>query len=360
MKRTVPRAENRGCRPAVRRDQGVALIVVIWVLSLLAMVVASFAFDAFVEAKITTHYRNRLKALYLARSGVEIADMLMTRSEELRRKRSDLTSESRWYVPAKNLSRGLAVRGLTEPLGDGWITVDVVPEPARRNVNLLREEDWERVLTVGDLTEDLGLWPTLIESALDWMDPDSDPRRDGAETDDYYATLQPPYRAKNGPLDTVEELLLVRGWKRVFLTGGILEENSDDEEPLSIRGIRDLLTTYGDGKVNVNAASHRVLRTLPGIDTAFADAILAERDAGQERSGSNPDEETDTSFQSLDDFFRRVPGLDRAALTPYLTTSSRIFRITSSGTVGVVKVTVSCIALYDGNTLRILRWWEDE
>ncbi|MDI6774139.1 MAG: type II secretion system protein GspK [Verrucomicrobiota bacterium] len=344
-------------RGAAAARDGSALIVVVWVVSLLAMVVSSFAFEAFVEAKITTYYRNRLKTQCLARSGVEIAKMLMTRSDELTRKQTDMTEKSRWYSAAKNLSDGLAVCGLTEPLGDGAIVMDIVPEPARRNVNLLRsEDDWERVLAVGDITEDLGLWPVLIESFLDWTDADSTPRRDGAETDDHYATLTPPYRVKNGPLDTVEELLLIRGWKPVLLFGGVLNTARKDEEPIRISGIGDLLTTYGDGKVNVNAASRRALMTLPGIDDATADFIIAEREAGQEAEGA---EKPDTSFQSVSDFFARVPGLEGATLTPHITTGSKIFRITSVGTVGAVKNTVSCIVSRDGKNMKILRWREE-
>jgi hypothetical protein len=45
---------------------------------------------------------------------------------------------------------------------------------------------------------------------MDWIDPDDEPREMGAEME-YYGMLQPPYMPKNAPLDTVEELLLVRG-----------------------------------------------------------------------------------------------------------------------------------------------------
>ena len=53
-----------------------------------------------------------------------------------------------------------------------------------------------------------GMTDDVADAILDWIDEDDEPREYGAEWD-YYAQLQPPYKPKNGPLDTVEELLLV-------------------------------------------------------------------------------------------------------------------------------------------------------
>ena len=88
------------------------------------------------------------------------------------------------------------MRGFKHKLGNGVIFLDIVPEPARRNVNLLKHEDWEDVLETGGIPEDM--WPVLIDSVLDWIDRDSVERADGAETDDHYSQLERPYKAKNG------------------------------------------------------------------------------------------------------------------------------------------------------------------
>mgnify|MGYP000473525683 CR=1 FL=1 len=83
-----------------------------------------------------------------------------------------------------------------------------------------------------------------------WIDDDSEVRYDGAETDDYYATLDPPYVAKNGPLDTVGELLLIRGFSRAILYGGKLETGFEGEEPVTVSGIADLETLRRIGMVH--------------------------------------------------------------------------------------------------------------
>lgn len=63
-----------------------------------------------------------------------------------------------------------------------------------------------------------GMTETVADAILDYLDEDDEAREYGAESA-YYATLNPPYTPKNGPLDTVEELLRVRGVTPEMLFG---------------------------------------------------------------------------------------------------------------------------------------------
>jgi hypothetical protein len=75
----------------------------------------------------------------------------------------------------------------------------------------------------------------LVHAVLDWRDADEEVREFGAESA-YYQSLVVPYRAKNAPFDTVEELLMVRGFTGLMLYGedqnrnGLLDPNEDDGE----------------------------------------------------------------------------------------------------------------------------------
>ena len=92
-----------------RRD-GSALIIVLWVVGLLSMLIGSFAFDAHVESRITSYYRKRTKADYLARSGIEIAEMLMRGSAEITKdakKDDDENADDQWFDDKKKLKPGL-------------------------------------------------------------------------------------------------------------------------------------------------------------------------------------------------------------------------------------------------------------
>ncbi|OVE76178.1 hypothetical protein BVX97_01955 [bacterium E08(2017)] len=335
----------------------------------MSLLIGSFAFDARIEARIISYYRKRSKAVYIAKSGIELATLLMSRSSNVSKNNTSdgaglEDEEDEFYDQTLALSRGLAVRGLEHELGDGKIILDIVPEPARRNINNLGkndediEQNLERIFIAGGITEDTGLWPVLIESFLDWTDKDSQPRPDGAETEDYYGALTNSYKAKNGPLDTVGELLLIKGYNQAILSGGKLSEESELGEEVVVSGIQDLLTTYGDGKVNVNAASARVLMTLPGVDDLVANAIIEERE-GPEMDGVETDDNEDYSYQSAGDFVSRIPDLD-PNVGNYITTASTIYRISSVGEVGGVQKKVWCIVTHEGGKLNILRWREED
>lgn len=336
-----------------RVSSGSALIVVLWLVGILSMLVAAMAFEAHLEAQIASHARKKIKADQMVKSGVEIAELLMRKSGEITAGKlvEDETEEDRWFSAAKKLSEGLKVSGVRDEFAGGSIVVDIEPEPARRNVNLLTEEDWERVLETGNVPIDL--WPVLIESFQDWVDKDSEQRRDGAETENYYSTLEAPYRAKNGPLDSVDELLLVKGFGRAILYGGVIPGDENNPEPRQMSGISDLLTVFGDGKVNINAASQRVLMTLPGVDEIMAGAVVEEREGLL-----LPEEEReDTSFKSVEDMFRRIPEID-PVIKDRLTTSSKIYRITSEGIVGGVSRRVWCVGAFNNGRFEPLRWME--
>jgi type II secretory pathway component PulK len=135
---------------------------------------------------------------------------------------SKITPAWRYSVVAENLD------GLPDTMRYG-----ITPEASKLNLNTASEQEIEALLL--DVLPKLGIENAqeLIAALLDWMDPDDDTRSGGAETD-YYSTLKPGYKAKNGPLDTIDELLLVKGFSAAILYGedtnrnGILDRNEDD------------------------------------------------------------------------------------------------------------------------------------
>ena len=122
--------------------RGSALIIVLWVVALLSVLIGGFAFDMHVEAKIVSHLRKRLKAEYLAKAGLEYAQALFIHSQEIKGQGdSDEIKDKYWYDSAKRLRQGYAIMGLTEKLGEGSFVLDILPEPALRNINALKDAD---------------------------------------------------------------------------------------------------------------------------------------------------------------------------------------------------------------------------
>ena len=339
----------------------------LWVIGLLAMLVASLAFEARIEARMTSYYRNRTKADFLARSGLEIAELVMDKSQGL--SGTDVDEEKaesdEWYMDAKHLSDGGEIT-IDHDLskdgdGKGIIHLKITPEPALINVNMLTakrgdqsDKRWEAIFEVAGIPEEK--WAELIDAFYDWTDRDDDPRADGAETDDYYATLDKPYRARNGPLDTIGELRLIKGFSKAIVYGGDLNGDSTfKEDKIHCSGIADMLTTYGDGRINVNAASQRVLMTLPGVDENMVQLIQEEREGWTDDDGTKHDE----SFKSTSDFMSRIQDID-PAVKNMISTQSKIYRITSTGEINGVTRSLWCIVRFSRSGLTVLRWREDD
>ncbi len=133
----------------------------------------------------------------------------------------------------------------------------VVDESGRINLNSLLQIDktgntaQQILMALPNMTQD------VANSILDWMDADDTPRQDGAEND-YYSTQSPPYQCKNGPLDSLEELLLVKGVTPQLLFGndrnrnGVLDPGEDDGSGQVDRGWSAYLTVYSR-EANVDA-----------------------------------------------------------------------------------------------------------
>lgn len=403
-----------------RTRRGSALIIALWTIALLSLLVMSFASDAMIEGKIGTYVRQRRHNSYLTQSGVAITEMLLLKMGSVSSASSHDTEEDRWREPALRLKRGQAAT-IEEHIEDGVIRVEIVPEEARWNINLLcasatangatakasaqggsdslspYDEVWERILTEANVPEDR--WEELIDSWNDWTDTDSTPTGQNGAEDEYYTSLDTPYKTRNGPIDNIDELRLVKGFSDVILDGGCL--NPEEKNPnlrITVKGIKELFTTYGNGKINVNAAPMEVLMTIPGMDEITAGATIEEREGvGYDSTGSktrtgtsststtkgksststssrtttksssgssgkssdsDAEEEEDYSFKTVADFTSRVQIKD-TSIQQYVTTQSTTFRVKIIGKSAGISHAISAVVMVDNDTIKYLRWRED-
>jgi len=342
----------------MRNKQGSALIIVLWVVIILSLIVGSFSFEAQIQSRITSFYRKRDKADAIALSGIQVARLLIAKSKKINPNMSDEEAisiaiekeDDIWFPDAKNLALNNSVV-VEKEIAGGTLRLHVTSERSRRNVNRLKADDWERIFELTNVPEDM--WPELIDSFSDWVDKDGITRIDGAESDDYYMNLEEPYQARNGYLDSVGELLLIKGFSRALVYGGVMSDSENDIEPVMFDGFADMLTVYGDGKVDVNTASTRVLMTLPDVDDLVAGAIIEER----EGFFSEVEEIEAEPFKDESDFLARLELPN--SVKSYITTKSGTYRITSEGTMGNITRSIWCVANYKKNKIEYLRWRED-
>jgi type II secretory pathway component PulK len=190
----------------------------------------------------------------------------------------------------------------------------VSDETGKLNVNALLALDssgrvlHDALMKLPDMTDEVA-W-----SIVDYIDPDEEENPGGAETQ-YYSSLNPPYQAKNAPLDTIEELLLVQGVTPALLFGNDTNRNGklDPNEDTGFGGYNPgwaaYLTVYsrernvdadGAARVNLNGTDLNQLKTdlSTAIDEDTAYLILAFRLFGSS-SGSGGGKGANTQVGTL-------------------------------------------------------------
>jgi general secretion pathway protein K len=281
------------------RENGSALIVALWVILLLSLLIGSFAFDMHIEAGVTSFYRKRMQSQALAMGGIELAKFTLVAS-----KNPDGSDEPDFaglinedaLMAAENLAKGGKVT-LTRELGKGTFKVTIYPTESRYNVNKLTEEQWLDLLEYTGVPEEE--WDPLIDAFLDWTDENDLHRVNGAESDDPFYEDQ-GYKVKNAPLDTIEELSLIKGFTEEILYGASPETRAEDPGGDHPTGLIQHLTTWSSGCINPNAASVSTLMTLPGILDFQVESLQAFLAGEDGELGTEDDELFETVEEVMD------------------------------------------------------------
>jgi general secretion pathway protein K len=154
----------------------------------------------------------------------------------------------------------------------------------------------------------------------------------GAERE-YYLALKPPYPPKNGPLDSLGEMLLIKGIDSSIFYG------TDERE-----GLRNYLTVYSEGKININTASLPILLSLsPMVDQTMAQAVV--------------DSRREKPFRTTEDL-RSIPGWGSVypQISSEITVQSNYFSLEVQGNYHDVRAMVQAVIKREGRRTKILFW----
>lgn len=153
-------------------------------------------------------------------------------------------------------------------------------ESSKINLNALLQLD-----STGQVAHDMlmklpNMTEEIADAIIDWIDADDEPRANGAESE-VYGSMSPPYRCKNGPLDSVEELLLVRGVTPELLFGtdrnhnGIEDPGEDDGNGFD-PGWSRYLTVYTSQKnIDSDGNPRQFLNDSSDMATLYQNLITA-------------------------------------------------------------------------------------
>ena len=323
----------------LKSRQGFFLVLVLIVVAVATMAVYSFtelmlAYDdsAYLSGDI-------VQARVNVESGAEAVRLMLTEPPETRIEYGGIFNNAQMFQ-AVTVSLGddgttpsnfsILAPGLDDTGSLGGIRFGLQNESARLNINALTAlenssagllasvltatEDSESseddlasdniavslLLTLPGMTED------IADAILDWIDEDDEARPYGAEAE-YYTTLPTPYSPSNGPVLSVEELLLVRGVTPTLLFGADVNRNgvidSDEQQRfgvgvdtagslgwaayLTVHGAEANKSRAGDFRVDVNQDDLELLydELVEALgDESYASFIVAYRIAGQSSS----------------------------------------------------------------------------
>lgn len=334
--------------------RGSILIITLWVLSLLTILAVNLGFTTRSQLHYARHLQNRLKMYYLAKAGIERAIIELINDE--------IQGIDTLIEPWANNDELFKEM----PLGEGFITVSY-------QLQLQGEDNvGEEITLYGAMDEsskiDINRAPikiliTLLErigevgteeavdiagAIMDWRDANIVTSPGGAE-DKYYQGLDMPYECKNEKFQIPEELLLVKG-----MTPEIFSK------------IKEVITVYGTGKVNINTASYPALYAL-GLSESLCRQIVEFRQGRDGEMGT----EDDNIFESVQQirnvgplFTEESIQINQLISSNILTVKSDIFRINSSGQLkderGVRSRDIVCILRREKlKGPQILYWLED-
>lgn len=289
-------------RESSGRERGVALLMVLFVVSLLLIIAAEFSFTTRMEITTAQNFKEDVQGYYYALAGFQYAltEVLGKYDENYVSGGGQVGFYRKWYEEGTDPqpAEGEDIITINWPplpnrdgiiIGDGAFDYIITDEEGKLNLNYLNARsgrgssnnvDVFRKVLIETGVEEGELPDVIIDSIMDWIDRNDEHRLNGAETDWYEKNYQEqgftePYTSKNGKLDTIDELLMIRGMTPEILFGSnsIYANQADDDA--RYQGLLPYITVYGyHRKVNENTAAPLLLKIM---DPDNADQKLDDR-----------------------------------------------------------------------------------
>ena len=368
---------DRGIFGYIKNEKGYVLIIVMIVSAMLITVSSEFLVNAQADVSYMNKFKIEPQAEELAEIGLRVATFILE---------MDKTGKAGSIVPGRNTNASIDCYDdlwgalIPEiPLEGGSVSFVINDEQSKINLSIVSNEFIDKsayFFMASRFFQNMDFPPDIADCILDWVDTNDTRSGYGAETFDYYSTLPRPYHAKNGPLDSIEELLMIKNiTPEVYygLGGGNfgkeigLVDNNKNLKPISLddkdttadpskvnaentpigpeksRALYDYFRAYGDNdftaelnKININTAPYRVISALtPDMTVDKVSELIRRR--------------MTKPFASVNEVADLVTD---EAIRKCLTVSSQIFSIDSTGKFKGKKITIRTV--YNRTTKKFL------
>jgi general secretion pathway protein K len=281
----------------IKNKNGVALILVLTIVMLLTTVIFSINYRVRKSLNLSIATKKQTSLYHMADSGIDLGIWMLLKDaknsdpDSVDSVHDDWAKETIVNQYAKDLvfEQGNVKVYITDEMGKIKVNALIKQYPGS-TVDEDQKKIWENVLDFlisSDKSEDISDSESIIDGMIDWLDQNDLSSANGAETD-YYESKKNPYKAKNGPLKTVEELNLIKGMNQNlfnienFINNLTAKGNDNNKDNDSVYKLDDFLTVAGnmendskqlsfDGKININTAKLPVILALLPKDGSKVD-----------------------------------------------------------------------------------------
>ncbi|CAI8276053.1 MAG: Uncharacterised protein [Opitutia bacterium UBA7350] len=232
-----------------------------------------------------------------------------------------LIDDGKLYAPEQGWADPIEYCGIRHP-NDWKVEVEISDLTQKIPLNTLKEAELNRILEQY-FEFDFATTRELSSTLLDWIDTDESRRLNGAESEEYLFE-NPPYRAANRPLQSLQELRLLKIWQDEFF-----DENGQANE--TFQRLAAIFSVEHRGSINANNAPAVVFESLAPEDDYFGENL----------------------FQQIQDDTPYLKTIPRNAREKSLTSEIKLFQITVTLTRGNVPFTLQAVVepkINTGNT----------
>ncbi|MCK5861374.1 MAG: general secretion pathway protein GspK [Candidatus Hydrogenedentes bacterium] len=310
-------------KPHSKKNNGFALICVLWVTAMLTVLVLGFGRRAALERRAAAYALDHEQAMMMARGAVDRGIVELHNRDALL-----------LLLPEEH-------RGGTH-VGESWAqSINLYLENYFDQASLFVKDEVAYVIVDEDRYININKVPREILEEIDSLKRPALRRIIARRSSEEHS------EEEKTPFNAIEEIRYIKG---------VSEDNwfGTDRES----GLRKLLTVWSDGRINVNTAPEEVLACIPGLAKGDISLILSYRASDDGMLYS----QDDLGFASMDDLTDKtgIVGDSREALNKFCKCTSSYFRITGVATRRKGRIRAVCsavVSLAQGPSV-ILDWQE--
>lgn len=341
-----------------RGNRAFAVLIALVAVTVLGILAAQFAISMKVATTLAANTSHDEEFYWIGRGGVERACWWLALEGN-----QPYSSRQQYWAggPGDGPETNSPLAGLSLQdfeIGGGTVSLTFEEQESKLNINTADGPLLQQTLTA--MNADASDISVVSDSILDWIDPDDNTRPAGAESD-FYLGQNPPYSAKNAPIDNLDELQLVKGVTRDMYNGtsagadaGLPEHqlgfgHAPGQAPNYAFGLKDVFTPFSSGQVNMLTADDRVLQLIPGLDTAAAQAIENVRDS-------------DPPVRNIAQLLGAA-GINPAAagqVMSYVNIKGNTYKVDAKVTIGQLSHTYTAILIRNGPNMQVVSFYRSD